>query len=666
MTDRQPQRRLPWVYVAVVLLAGAAVITSIVRDPAAFDAVVDHPVAFCVLAAMLVLSETRPVKLLRMPQLSEEPPPPSTTFVFAILLVFGLPGALVAQGTASVVDDTLRRNPIYKGAFNVAQYAIALFIASQVLDAGEWSILDGHFGARDLPIVIAAAATYHVVNNLLIGLVIALFTGRAIGEMILYNVRDQGWMEWLLLCLAPLTASIAVTSPLLLPLLLLPSFTIFASSRSILEMERRERTDALTRLPNRSGFRAALEEVFDRQSVRGAVVQLDLDRFQYVNDTLGHVVGDHLLQEIAERLRGELPDVDVIARLGGDEFVLFSSSATTEEEAQGLAARASSVFAQPFNVDGLDLAIEASAGIVLAPQHGRSIDELLRRVDIALYLAKSSPDQTSVYDPNLDQHSRRRLRLLGEMRAAIAEGQLVLHYQPQVDLTTGEVSGLEALVRWEHPDFGLISPTEFVALAEHSALIRPLTDWVLEAAVAEARRHLEQHRFLQMSVNVSPRALHDHELPVDLADVLRRYQVPAGMLTIEVTESALADLGAASKVLTTLATMGIGVAIDDFGTGYSTLTYLRQLPVSEIKLDRSFVAGLLPDGADAGIVRSTIELAHYLNLVSVAEGVESNDVMDLLRQFGCTRAQGFLIGHPMAAAELDAWLDGRTTSTLEA
>ena len=643
-------------YVTATIVAGALITYLALRDGAWLDDVADHPEAFVVLAALLLAGEVRPVRLLRLPKLTEEPSAPSTTFVFALLLVFGLPGAIVAQAGASLVDDAVRRKAPYKALWNASQYVLALMVADLALRIAERPLADGHFAFNDVPTTVLAAAAYFTTNNVLVGAVIALRSDRPVMKVIPEVLREQAPMEWLLLCLGPLAALIGFSSPLLLPLLLLPSLTVYVSSRSVLEIERRGRTDALTELPNRAGVKAELEEAFGRSGTAGAIVLLDLDRFQYVNDTLTHPVGDQLLRLVAERLCERVQDADVVGRMGGDEFVLFSSRAATPRLAAELARRALSTFAEPFTVEELELSVEASAGVAVAPDHGRTPDELLQRADTALYIAKSSTEQFIVYDSERDQHSRRRLRLLGEMRAAIGEGQLVLHYQPQADLASGEIAGLEALVRWEHPELGLIMPDEFVPLAEHSALIGPLTRWVLREALEEVRRQHDQRRYVSVSVNVSSRALHDRSFPVELADDLNHLGVPAGALTIEVTESAVADLGPASKVLTALATMGIGVAIDDFGTGYSSLTYLKRLPVSEIKIDRSFVLGLDGNDVDDAIVKSTIDLAHSLKLVTVAEGVETQEVADALRRLGCARVQGFLVAPPMAPDELDAWL----------
>jgi diguanylate cyclase (GGDEF)-like protein len=425
--------------------------------------------------------------------------------------------------------------------------------------------------------------------------------------------------------------------------------------------------DELTGLPNRGLFAALLEGAL--ATVREtdgsvAVVLLDLDRFKDINDTLGHRCGDYLLQQIGPRIRAVLRDVDVLARLGGDEFVLlFPSQATGQPAiyaATDLTRRILDALHEPFIVDDVSLAVEASAGIAVWPEHGVTGETLLQHADIAMYVAKERHEDIALYDSVLDGHNPRRLTLLAQLREAANNGELLLHFQPLVNIGSGAVVGAEALVRWNHPDEGLLPPGEFVPLAEGSGFIHELTRFVLQAACEQAKAWEVRGEPLVVSVNISARCLLDTGLPQSVAATLLATGLSPHLLKLELTETAIiADPDRARSIIGRLHTLGVALSIDDFGTGYTSLSYLRDLPVQELKIDRSFVTNMLTHPKDAVIVRTGVELAHRLGLDSVAEGIEDAATYGALAALGCTTAQGFHLGRPMPSDAFDAWLTQR-------
>jgi diguanylate cyclase len=421
--------------------------------------------------------------------------------------------------------------------------------------------------------------------------------------------------------------------------------------------------DPLTGLPNRELFADRVEQAIraaDRGLRPAALLLLDLDRFKDVNDTLGHHHGDLLLGEVSARLTGALRGVDTVARLGGDEFAALLPDATADGAA-AVAQKLRAALHKPLTLDGVGLDLDASIGIAVYPDHGSDAAELLQHADVAMYAAKQAHAGFVVYDPAVDQHSPRRLALLGGLRRALERGELLLYYQPKADLHSGQVLGVEALVRWQHPVHGLLAPGEFIPLAERTGLIHPLTRWVLDAALRQAAEWRRAGQHLSIAVNVSTRSLLDREFPDQVADRLSAWEVPASSLVLEVTESAvMADPALALEILGRLHALGVGLAVDDFGTGYSSMAYLKALPVDELKVDRSFVGQMATSNSDAVIVRSTIDLGHNLGLHVVAEGVENQATWEELAALGCDTAQGYHLGRPMPADELEHWLQVAT------
>ncbi len=413
--------------------------------------------------------------------------------------------------------------------------------------------------------------------------------------------------------------------------------------------------DPLTGLPNRFLLEEHIQEALVSASTGAetvAVLMLDLDRFKEINDALGHTTGDALLKRVAERLRDPLEPPVSIARLGGDEFAVLLP-ATTLERALQTAWRLIEGLRAPFEIDGLSLQVDTSLGITLYPDHGHDAETLLQRADVAMYVAKRKRSNLAVYRPEQDFNSKRHLMLRADLRHAIHEDQLLLVYQPKVLAETDRIVGAEALVRWKHPEHGLIAPDEFIALAEHCGMIRGLTQRVLENAVRQLWQWQNDGIRLSVSVNLSARNLLEEDLPHTLTRLLARYQVPAELLTLEITESVIMeDPERALTVVTRLEKIGVSISIDDFGMGYSSLSYLMRLPAREIKIDRSFVMKMESDPASATIVRSTIELAHNLGLEVVAEGVETKQVWQRLKELGCDIGQGYHFSRPVSPTGL--------------
>jgi diguanylate cyclase (GGDEF)-like protein len=418
--------------------------------------------------------------------------------------------------------------------------------------------------------------------------------------------------------------------------------------------------DALTDLPNRTLFHDRVGQALTsarREHIPVAVMIMDLDRFKEVNDTLGHASGDELLKQAGVRLRAALRESDTVARLGGDEFGVLLPKVVDSAAAVSVARKLRKALEEPFTIHGLALQIEASVGIALCPDHGDDVHSLLQRADVAMYVAKEHPAGCEVYAKERDEYSPDRLTLLTELRRAIDRGELVLHYQPKAELRTGEVSGVEALVRWSHPTRGLVPPDEFIPLAQKTGVIVPLTHFVLNEAVRQSRTWQLEGIDLCVGVNLSARNLLDVHLPDTVAELLARWEVSPSLLELEITESTiLADPIRAMHVLSRLSGMGIRLAIDDFGTGYSSLAYLKRLPVDALKIDKSFIQGMEDDENDSVIVKSTIDLGRNLGLRVVAEGVETKEAWRQLLVLGCDVAQGYYLSRPIPAAELTAWV----------
>jgi diguanylate cyclase (GGDEF)-like protein/PAS domain S-box-containing protein len=424
-------------------------------------------------------------------------------------------------------------------------------------------------------------------------------------------------------------------------------------------LEHRTLHDDLTGLPNRALFGDRMDRALadaERADEPRGVLLVDVDGFRMINETLGRDNGDALLKTVSERLQMAVRNSDTVARIGGDEFAILASDETDVETAEAIAWKVRAAFEEPFVVGGEILNVRASIGIAFFPQHGRTTADLTRRASLAMREAKQDGGGIGVFVAEPEDPTARRLTLLSELREGIPRGELVLHFQPKVDLGTRKTTGVEALVRWQHPTAGLLMPAEFLPETARSELIEPLTIWVLDEALRQQREWSDAGIDLTMAVNISARSLsRGSTLPDRVAQLTDTWGVAPGMLILELTESALID-AEGPVILELLHAMGERLAIDDFGTGHSSLVYLQRLPIDEIKVDRSFVMNLATTSSDAVIVRSTIDLAHNLGLTVVAEGVEDEVALGMLIEYGCDTAQGYLFSRPLPASELTAWL----------
>jgi diguanylate cyclase (GGDEF)-like protein len=647
-------------YVTVVTVVGLAVLPLSLLRLTPQDVLSLEP-AFWALCALLVLTEVRPIftagaRDANGLQLS-------TSFVFALLLRYGLPIAIVVQALATVVADVSRGKAPWRTAFNIGQYSLSWSAAAAAMH------LLGHdpqvaapqpFLTGDLLSALVGGLTYFVVNQLLVGVAVSLKSGQPLLRLLRDDLAYESATNGALLALAPLIAILVERGPLFLPLLLPPMLAVYKVASVALDREQQAQTDALTGLPNRTLLSTRTADSLVASGDEGtALLLLDLDRFKEVNDTLGHHVGDRFLQVIAKRLSAAVRPTDTVVRLGGDEFAVLLP-ATGAAGAEETARRLLDTVCAPVVLEGLQVDVDVSIGIAVAPQHGTQLDVLLQHADVAMYLAKETGSGVEQYDVSRDRNSTSRLVMLGELRRALAEGELEVHYQPQAALGSGNVTGVEALVRWRHPERGLVPPDDFVPLAESSGLIEALTRHVLDVALEQVARWRAQGMALKVAVNVSIRDLSGTALVDSVRSALARNDLPAQCLLLEVTEGSLfAESHRTATTLRQLDELGVALALDDFGTGWSSLGHLRRLPVQELKVDRTFVQRMCDDVRDCSIVRSVVDLGVGLGMRVVAEGVEDEATWRMLQEMGCDEAQGWLLSRAEPAETLTPWLLAR-------
>ena len=429
-------------------------------------------------------------------------------------------------------------------------------------------------------------------------------------------------------------------------------------------------SDPLTKLPNRTLFNDRVGQainISERQQSSFALFMMDLDRFKQVNDTLGHTVGDKLLQQVAERLQGALRKSDTItrmsdetlARLGGDEFAAVLPLIESGNYAGLAAKRIQDSMLQPFMIENHSLNVGISIGIALYPSNGTDADTLVRHADVAMYQAKKDQRGFVFYDSEQDRHSVFHLTMESELRSAMEQNKLQLYFQPKIDIPSGKICSAEALLRWIHPERGFVPPDEFIPIAEQSGLIEPLTQWVLNKALEQCTKWHTAGFPISVAVNLSARSLHNSNITEDVELALANWKVPSSGLCLELTESAImADPEQAMDILTKLNDMGVLLSVDDFGTGYSSLAYLKKLPVNEIKIDKSFVMDMTRDSNDSAIVHSIVDLAHNMSLKVVAEGVETQEILQHLTLMGCDIAQGYYFDRPLPPEDFIRKLTG--------
>ncbi len=616
-----------------------------------------QPLTFSLLTLGVVLAEALPVKIPRRG--NDEEITLSGSFAIALLIAGGLGPALLAQAVSSVIQDRMSGKPWWRVWFNVGQYTLSMAIAMVVLRAlsADTYIGTAHpFRGGDLPAFLFSASTFFCVNASLVGVAVALHQEVPVLRYLRKDLSFVVNTACVMLLLAPIVIAATAYSPLLIPLFAAP---ILATHNAIWKGARNEyaaRHDALTGLPNRTTFREAVARVISGHSRTASILLMDLDRFKEVNDTLGHHHGDLLLRQVAERLSGNLREEDQIARLGGDEFAILTVD-HTREDALERAQMIVELLRPPFELESIGVDVQASIGIASYPEDGDDVQSLLQKADVAMYCAKETRSGVALYDERHDHYSPDRLALSADLRGAIEDGTIVAWYQPELDLDTGSVLAVEALVRWQHPQLGLLTPAAFLEIAERTSLIKPLTQRVLTTALGQLAHWRTLGIDLVVAVNISTAVLIDRHFTNTVLDAIESAGIPPSRLKLEVTESTLmADPATARESLQELSSTGIEVSIDDFGTGYSSLAYLADLPVSEVKIDRSFVGRMGVGTRDAIIVNSTIDLAHHLGLRAVAEGVEDPGTLARLKQLGCDVLQGYAICPPLEGEAMTQWL----------
>ncbi len=632
-------------FVLVVIAAGAAVVLG------CLVAIAGRPLEeagfVALLAAGILLAELYPV---RLPGIGAETSF-SASFSFALLVTHGTSVAVPVTVAGLLAADAIRRRAPVKVLYNGAQYAISWLVTGLVYGAfaGPPAGLEAA-GPSQFLALLPAAAVFAVVNTILAMLPVVLLRGESLWRQLSEEARFVAFTTLVLVAFAPIVVAVAARDLLLVPLLGLPLAAIQLGSRQALLVEAQARVDTLTGIASRHAVEHALERRLADPADAPAVVVLDLTGFADVNDALGHRAGDALLCAVAERLTRAAGHEELVARTGGDTFAVVCD----DDRAEAVVAAAVAALDRPVAIAGLEIDVRAVAGIAAAPADGAGT--LLRQADVALRAAKARRVGWVRFEPAMSAGAAERLALAPELRRAIPAGELVLHYQPKLDVRTGLPAGVEALVRWDRPGHGLVPPDVFIGLAERTGLIRPLTTWVLERAVADQARWAAAGHRIAVAVNLSTRAI----LPGVVDDVAALLARGAGELELEITESAaMHDLEGSLAVLGSLAALGVRLSVDDFGTGHSSLAYLERLPVAALKIDRGFVAGLELGTANRSIVDTTIELAHRLGLEVVAEGVEDDATLAVLRALGCDLAQGFGIARPMPADAVPAWTAGR-------
>ncbi|MDX6739005.1 bifunctional diguanylate cyclase/phosphodiesterase [Actinocorallia sp. A-T 12471] len=670
--DTRPRLGSPlWLYLTAVTAAGTLLLLFTLPQLTGHDleTLLNEP-RFWLLAGFVVFGELKPI--ITPGSNENNGASTSTTFTFATLLYAGLPMSLLLQGVALVICGVFRRHSPHRTAFNVAQYAVAQAAAAAVL----WGFGAGADPAHvwvpqgdDLAAVMLAGMTYFLVNDVLVAGAVALHERVGLVRVLRFDLAYQVLAHLALLGLAPIVVVVVDRSPAFVPLIILPFTAVYLTAAASVRREHQALHDGLTGLPNRKLlFLRAEEALLARQlrEARGDRLQkvglflIDLDRFKEVNDTLGHPTGDRLLQIIAHRLTHSVRPGDLVARLGGDEFAVLLPSVRDVHAAREVAVRLRAALSEPVRLDGMSFDLEGSVGIALSPDHAPDFELLLQRADVAMYVAKESRAGVEIYSPASDRNSPARLGLLGDLRRGIDRRELELHYQPKVQLSDGRLLGMEGLLRWRHPERGVLGPEEFLPLAEQTYLMKAITHSVVRDALAQAHAWWSDGLTVQVSVNVSGRDLLDGQLAETITGELMARRLPADAFGLEITERILMNESAyASETVRALAELGIPLSLDDFGTGYSSLVRLKRLPVREVKIDASFVRRLTDSAEDAVIVRSIIDLVRTLGLRSVAEGVEDAETAARLAEMGCDTGQGWHLGRPMEPAEATEWMRGR-------
>ena len=646
-------------YLRLVSAAGIAVLVALavtsIGDIGPADA------EFWVLAGLVLAGELFPIQIHGVGYENF-----STPFAFALLLVYGLPEAVAVQVAASLASDLIRRRPLDKTVFNLAQLTLAWVAAGLALDAVGGSGLTGgdDLQAADLPAIAFAAAVFFVVNSTLVRTAEALLDNTSIADHLLADLLFRIWSAGTLFALSLPVAVVSMHWLYLVPLLALPMAAVHRALTQASEMEHLALHDTLTGLPNRALLLQTTARALagSPDNHESAVLVVDIDRFRDVNDTLGREQGDAVLKEVAARLMRSVRATDLVARVESDRFGVLLPDLARGADAALAADKILGELSRQMDVAGAALSVDATIGIACAPTHAQDADLLLQRAETAMYRAKRAQSKREFFSLDIEEEAPRRLILVTALKRAIDARAITMHYQPKLDLGQRRVIGVEALARWTDEVVGPVLPATFVPLAERTGLAEPLTELALETAAADCRRWQNDGFYTPIAVNVPARVLLDPSFP-DLVEAKRRlFGLDEGALEIEITESTLmGDHDQARRAITRLRTIGVRTSIDDFGTGYSSLSYLRELPVHALKIDRSFITHLIEEPDLEAIVRSIVELARNLRLETVAEGVEDERICDRLVRLGCDYAQGFALARPMPFDAMRNWLRARVT-----
>ena len=652
---RRPYTRLMRLYLALVVAVGAMALTWALMNLPSRRPLGEKPALFLLLVVITVVAELRPLRWITGSDGAEIVA--SSVFMLGILLIAPLPSVLLAVALAVAIAEVASRKKIDKIAFNVAMQVISMLVAAGVLAVvtNHHGILKGAgpVGIRWVAGACAAGLSALFTSSVLTFVVVALAQQVSV-EAALRDAPSLGLaMDLLLFGLAPLFTFVAVRGPVLVPLMLIVVVGVYRSAQVGVTHRYEAMHDLVTGLPNRRLFfeqsRRAITAA-DRRSRHLAVLLIDLNDFKEINDRLGHAVGDLSLREVAARFSAHRGHADFVARIGGDEFAVLVGGVPDVDAAEALAGRMLDDLRRPLDVGGVPVAVDASVGLSLYPEHGEDIDTLLAHADAAMYQAKLAKRGVQTYDDTRDRNGPTRFGLLTELRAAVDRHELFLVYQPKIDLVSGAVSGVEALVRWRHPDRGILLPDHFMPAAEQTELMDDITERVLRDAVAQAASWRDRGIDVPVAVNTSIRNLAQLKFPEVVRQVLLDYDLPPERLELEITENTVTnDPVRAEVVLGRLKQLGVRLSVDDFGTGYSSLAHLRTLPIDRVKIDKSFVHGLVANHADRVIVRCIIDLATNLGLGTVAEGVEDVATLEMLQSMGCQAAQGYQLARPCSA-----------------
>ncbi|MDQ6778011.1 MAG: EAL domain-containing protein [Actinomycetota bacterium] len=652
-------------YCAAVFLAACGVV-ALLSGTTTLKYIHDQPLRFAVLSVGVLLGEMLPVKIPRRG--NDEQITLSTPFAMAVLLAGGLAPALIAQSVASVVQDLSAGKPWWRVRFNLGQYALSMaaaLLTMRALSVAPHLGSSHPFASSDLPGMLLGLGAFFLVNIALVGVAVSLYQEVPIVRYFRHDAEFVAITSAVMLLLAPIVIAATAYSVVLIPLCLAPVAAIYHTTSKSARSAHEARHDSLTGLPNRTAFHHAVVQAIQNERRQSCVMLIDLDRFKDVNDTLGHRYGDLLLQQVVERFRGELDGDDLLARLGGDEFAVLCTG-TTRGKSLLAAQRLADSLREPFELEQMVVDTQASIGVALFPGDGDGVEMLLQKADVAMYRAKEKRTGVALYDERHDHHSPAKLALTVELRAALEREEILVWYQPILDLRTEKVLAVEALVRWEHPHLGLLMPTSFVEMSEHTNLIKPLTHKVIELSLAQVAEWRDLGFDIGVAVNISAQVLVEDDFTERVLRALEEAALPPSSLKLEVTEGTLmADPVIARSVLQKLADCGVEISIDDFGTGYSSLAYLADLPVSVVKIDQSFVSRMADGSSETIIVASTIDLAHHLRLRAIAEGVEDASLLPDLELLGCDAAQGYAICRPLDGERATRWLKSRARAGVE-